>query len=150
MNEERDAIQKKSYTSFGKLILAEEKSNPIYSIGTADRFAVTGDIIEIPKDTIKYQVWINAMQQAEKNYMDLASMGAKPDELSLVLPQSTAAEFVITANIRAWNNIFNLRAVGHSRPCVRQIMQPTLEMFRREIPIVFDDVYNKMIKEKQR
>ena len=51
MNEERDAIQKKSYTSFGKLILAEEKSNPIYSIGTADRFAVTGDIIEIPKDT---------------------------------------------------------------------------------------------------
>lgn len=108
------------------------------------------DPIEIPKDTIKYQVWINAMQQAEKNYMDLASMGAKPDELSLVLPQSTAAEFVITANIRAWNNIFNLRAVGHSRPCVRQIMQPTLELFYREIPIVFDDVYNKMIKEKQR
>ena len=108
------------------------------------------DPIEIPKDTIKYQVWLNAMQQAEKNYMDLASMGAKPDELSLVLPQSTAAEFVITANIRAWNNIFNLRAVGHSRPCVREIMIPTLEMFHREIPIVFDDVYNKMIQEKQR
>ena len=108
------------------------------------------DPIEIPKDTIKYQVWSNAMQQAEKNYMDLASMGAKPDELSLVLPQSTAAEFVITANIRAWNNIFNLRAVGHSRPCVREIMIPTLEMFHREIPIVFDDVYNKMVAEKQK
>ena len=108
------------------------------------------DPIEIPKDTIKYQVWLNAMQQAEKNYMDLASMGAKPDELSLVLPQSTAAEFVITANIRAWNNIFNLRAVGHSRPCVREIMIPTLEMFRKEIPIVFDDVYSKMLEEKQK
>lgn len=108
------------------------------------------DPIEIPKDTIKYQVWINAMQQAEKNYMDLASMGARPDELSLILPQSTAAEFVITANIRAWNNIFNLRAVGHSRPCVKEIMQRTLDMFHREIPIVFDDVYNKMTKEKQR
>lgn len=108
------------------------------------------DPIEIPKDTIKYQVWINAMQQAEKNYMDLASMGAMPDELSLILPQSTAAEFVITANIRAWNNIFNLRAVGHSRPCVKQLMQSTLELFHKEVPIVFDDVYNKMIKEKQR
>lgn len=104
--------------------------------------------IEIDKSSLKYQVWLNAMQQAEKNYMDLASMGAKPDELSLILPQSTAAEFCITANCRAWNNIFNLRAVGHSRECVKQIIQPTLELFRREIPIIFDDVYNKMIQEK--
>ena len=108
------------------------------------------DPIEIPKDTIKYQVWLNAMQQAEKNYMDLASMGAKPDELSLVLPQSTAASFVITANLREWAHIFGLRAVGHSRPCVKQIMIPTLEMFHKEIPIVFDDVYSKMVAENQK
>ena len=108
------------------------------------------DPIEIDKSSLKYQVWLNAMQQAEKNYMDLASMGAKPDELSLVLPQSTAASFVITANLREWAHIFGLRAVGHSRPCVREIMIPTLEMFRKNIPIVFDDVYNKMIAEKQR
>lgn len=108
------------------------------------------DPIEIPKDTIKYQVWLNAMQQAEKNYMDLASMGAKPDELSLVLPQSTAAEFVITANLREWAHIFGLRAVGHSRPCVREIMIPSLEIFHKEIPIVFDDVYSKMVAENQK
>lgn len=108
------------------------------------------DPIEIPKDSLKYQVWLNSMEQAEKNYMALASMGAKPDELSLVLPQSTAAEFVITANLREWNHIFGLRAVGHSRPCVQQIMQPTLELFHKEIPIVFDDVYNKMVAEKQK
>jgi thymidylate synthase (FAD) len=108
------------------------------------------DPIEIPKDSLKYQVWLNSMEQAEQNYMTLANMGAKPDELSLVLPQSTAAEFVITANLREWNTIFGLRAVGHSRPCVKQIMQPTLEMFHKEIPIVFDDVYNKMVAEKQK
>lgn len=108
------------------------------------------DPVEIPKDSLKYQVWLNAMEQAEKNYMTLSSMGAKPDELSLVLPHSTAAEFVITANLREWAHIFGLRAVGHSRPCVKQIMQPTLEMFHKEIPIVFDDVYNKMMAEKQK
>lgn len=108
------------------------------------------DPIEIDKSSLKYQVWLNAMQQAEKNYMDLASMGAKPDELSLVLPQSTAAEFVITTNLRHWEHIFNLRAVGHSRPCVKQVMIPTLELFHKEIPIVFDDVYNKMVAEKQK
>ena len=104
--------------------------------------------VEIPQDSLKYQVWLNAMEQAEKNYMDMASMGATADELSLMLPQSTAAEVNITTNLRHWEHIFNLRAVGHSRECVKQIIQPTLELFRREIPIIFDDVYNKMIQEK--
>ena len=106
--------------------------------------------VEIPQDSLKYQVWLNAMEQAEKNYMDMASMGATADELSLMLPQSTAAEVNITTNLRHWEHIFNLRAVGHSRPCVREIMIPTLEMFRKEIPIVFDDVYSKMVSEKQK
>lgn len=29
--EEKELIQRKSYTSFGKLIMADEKTNPIYS-----------------------------------------------------------------------------------------------------------------------
>lgn len=106
--------------------------------------------VEIPKDTLKYQVWLNAMQKVEDHYMTLASMGAKPDELSLLLPQSTAAEFNITANLREWEHIFNLRAVGHSRPCVKQIMQPTLELFHSKIPVVFDAVYKKMQLERPR
>lgn len=104
--------------------------------------------VEIPKDSLKYKIWLNAMEQAEKNYMDMASMGATADELSLILPQSTAAEVNITTNLRHWNHIFGLRAIGHSRPCVKQIMQPTLEMFHKEIPILFDDVYNKMMEIK--
>lgn len=106
--------------------------------------------VEIPKDSLKYQVWLKAMEQAEKNYMDMANMGATADELSLMLPQSTAAEVNLTTNLRHWEHIFNLRAVGHSRPCVKQIMQPTLTMFHKQIPIVFDDVYNKMVEEKQK
>jgi thymidylate synthase (FAD) len=106
---------------------------------------------EIPKDSLKYQVWLNGCQQAEKNYMDMVSLGAKPDEASLLLPQSTAAEFNVTANLREWRHILNLRAcneTGHARPCVNEIMQPTLELFHREIPVVFDDLYNKMLEKK--
>lgn len=106
------------------------------------------DPIEIPHDSIKYQVWLNGMEQAEKHYMNMADIGASADELSLLLPQSTAAEFCITANLREWNHIFSLRAVGHCRPCVKQIMQPTLELFHKEIPIVFDHMYEEMMKEK--
>lgn len=108
------------------------------------------DPIEIPKDTLKYQVWLNSMKQAEDYYMNMADLGAKPDELSLILPQSTASEMNMTANLREWYHIFELRALGHSRPCVKQIMQPTLELFHEKIPVIFDPLYEKLQKEKQR
>lgn len=108
--------------------------------------------IEIPTDTIQYQVWLNGCQQAEQNYMDMMSMGATPDQASLLLPQSTAAEFIVTANIREWRHILSLRAVGTTgkpRPCVQQIMEPTLRLFHKKIPVLFDDLYEQMMQ-KQR
>lgn len=108
------------------------------------------DPIEIPKDTIKYQVWLNAMKQAEDYYMNMADLGAKPDELSLILPQSTASEMNMTANLREWYHIFELRALGHSRPCVKQIMQPTLELFHEKIPVIFDNLYKRLQEEKEK
>lgn len=45
-------MKKKSYTSFGKLILAKEKSKPIYSFSKAERFASAGGVNSaIPKYT---------------------------------------------------------------------------------------------------
>lgn len=107
------------------------------------------DPVEIPKDSLKYQVWLNGCQQAEKNYMDMISLGAKPDEASLLLPQSTAAEFNVTANLREWRHILNLRAcnaTGHARPCVNEIMCETLKLFNEKVPVVFEDLYKKMIE----
>ena len=42
---------KKSFTSFGKLILSDEKNMPIYSIGNARKFANSGDSATLPKET---------------------------------------------------------------------------------------------------
>jgi hypothetical protein len=40
--EEKETLQQKSQTSFGRLILAEEKSSPVFSFGGANRFAEFG------------------------------------------------------------------------------------------------------------
>lgn len=101
----------------------------------------------------KYMIWLTAMGFAEKMYIEMAKLGAKPDQLSLILPQSTAAEFNITANLREWKHIFDLRALdktGHARPCIKEIMQPTLELFHDKIPVVFDDQYEELSKLKQK
>lgn len=39
--EETELTKKKSYTSFGKLILADEKTSPVFSFGGANRFIVS-------------------------------------------------------------------------------------------------------------
>lgn len=112
------------------------------------------DPVEIPnKSSAEYFDWMKAMQSAEDYYLSLASKGATPDVLSLVLPHSTAAEFNITGNLRAWRNIFELRALeatGHVRPCIFEIMSPTLELFHDKIPVVFDDQYARLQELKQK
>lgn len=99
--------------------------------------------IEIMPDTIMYQIWINNCEQAEKNYFAMRSFGATPDQASLLLPQCVASEITMSANLREWRHILNLRALGTTgkpRPCVRQIMIPTLKLFASKIPVVFDDL----------
>ena len=110
------------------------------------------DPIEIPdKNSKLYNLWKQAMQNAENSYMKMSKEGANPDQLSLDLPQSTASEFNITANLRAWRNLFDLRVLdktGHARDCIHEILDPTLELFHEKIPVVFDDQYELLQKNR--
>lgn len=99
------------------------------------------DPIEIQKNTKEWYAWTSAMMMAEIYYMQMAKYGATPDQMSLVLPQSTAAEFVITANLREWIHILAQRSstaqTGHARPCVKQIMDNTQNLFAHHLPVIF-------------
>lgn len=59
--EETELVKKKSQTSFGKLILAKEKTSPIFSFGGANRFNSSSNIVKkqtpgpIYKVTDKYK-----------------------------------------------------------------------------------------------
>lgn len=112
---------------------------------------------EFKKDTLEYAKWVECMQMIEKAYMELAKMGAKPDQLSLLLPQSTKAEANIICDIPEWRHIFNLRTsiakTGHARPSIISLMDKTLELFHEKIPVIFDDQYallQQKLKENQR
>ena len=70
--------------------------------------------------------------------------GTTPDELRMLLPHSTAAEVTMTANIREWKHIFELRANNHTHPAVQQVMIPLLLLFKQEMPEIFNDIsYNE-------
>ena len=104
--------------------------------------------VEIEPNTQEYQLWLNTMELIEKNYLVMAKLGAKPDQLSLILPQSLKAEANVICNIPEWRHILSLRstigATGHVRPSIAEIMDKTLELFHEKIPVVFDDLYEQL------
>ena len=128
-----------------------------YSKGKFDGQLTFIEPVEFKKGTPEYAKWLETMKMLEKAYMELAKMGAKPDQLSLLLPQSTKAEANVIADIPEWRHIFNLRTsiakTGHARPSIEVLMDKTLELFHEKIPVIFDDQYallQQKLKENQR
>lgn len=85
-------------------------------------------------------LWAEACLNAEKAYFDLLDAGATPQEARTVLPNSTAADIVVSADLREWRHILRLRTAKDAHPQIREVMCPLLEELKSRIPVVFDDL----------
>ena len=75
----------------------------------------------------KYAMWQTACEDAEQTYCDLLKAGATPQQARDVLPTSTKAEIIMTANICEWIHILELRALGVTgkpHPQMEEVMIP--------------------------
>lgn len=91
-----------------------------------------------------FNEWYSACTEIEQRYLKMAELGATPDQMRMILPHSTAAEVVMTANIREWRHILSLRASKMTHPSVQQLMIPLLLYFKRYMPELFEDInYNE-------
>ena len=97
-----------------------------------------------------YDSWKECLENIEKYYMAMSEAGAKPDQLRMILPHSTAAEYTMTCNIREWRHILSLRCAKMTHPAIRQILIPLLLNFKEDMPELFDEIgYDEdMPKEK--
>ena len=91
-----------------------------------------------------YAFWMNEMQNIEHTYQEMSRRGCTPDQMRMILPHSTAALVTMTANIREWKHILELRCTKHAHPAVQQVMIPLLLHFKETMPEIFDSIeYNK-------
>ena len=92
-------------------------------------------------DCLKTQYWERCMKFIESDYMDMTNIvGAKPDELRMLLPHSTAAEVTMTANIREWRHILGLRCSKAAHPAIRQLLIPLLLKFKEDMSELFSAI----------
>ena len=92
------------------------------------------------EDKEVYATWKNAMEEMEKSYMKMKELGATTDMCREILPHSTAAEYTMTANIREWKHILELRTTNHVHPAIRQVLIPLLLLFKEQMPEIFGDI----------
>lgn len=89
---------------------------------------------------VAYDLWEDACQYAEEMYLTLVWDGTPPEIARSILPQSLKTEIVVTANLREWINIFNLRvlgAAGKPHPDMVRLLKPLYDDCKEWLPEVF-------------
>ena len=61
------------------------------------------------------------LKEAEANYMELITLGFKPQEARAVLPNALKTEIVVTAFIDDWKHFFELRCSNAAHPDIRKL-----------------------------
>ena len=123
----------------------EEALQPV----TFPLYRERGKVENVPLMANAFDVWFLSAVYANWAYMTLTRVfGRQPQEARSVLPQCTAAEIYVTANLREWRHIFKLRALGTTgapHPDMRRVMLPTLKAMHKEFPVIFDDIYEECL-----
>lgn len=88
--------------------------------------------------------WIESLAKAEMEYLHMLEHGETPQIARSVLPNSLKTEIVMTANYREWRHFFKLRCAPTAHPQMRELAIPLLREFHGRIPILFDDLFDKL------
>lgn len=77
-------------------------------------------------------IWEKAMKDSEKAYFKILELSNSPQLARSVLPNSLKTELVISANIKEWNLIFDLRTAPSAHPDVQVLMKMVKDYFIME------------------
>lgn len=61
------------------------------------------------------------LEESEANYMELITLGFKPQEARAVLPNALKTEIVVTGFIDDWKHFFKLRCDNAAHPDIRKL-----------------------------
>lgn len=99
----------------------------------------------IEKGSEMYAEWLKAMELIETSYMKMAELGAKGDQLRMLLPHSSKADMIMSANVAEWKHIFALRCHSAAHPSVRVVMKEALANLYKLYPHFFAGQYQEFI-----
>ena len=89
--------------------------------------------------------WVDSLRGIEINYFTLLECcNWTPEQARSILPNSLKTEIVMTMNLREWRHFLKLRCSKRAHIQMRQIANMILKEFKEKIPVIFDDIGEKL------
>lgn len=133
------SIESQRYVNYGKVGL---KIIPPQRIDRKVLAYMAKDQPFEPSSNFDVYTWFNHINAVELNYQDLLDQGWKPEEARSILPNCVATEIVMTANIREWRHILELRTAPSAYKEMQVIANQIKEELIKISPICFRDSKN--------
>lgn len=92
-------------------------------------YCIFGNIDEIDRDNIVFDMFLNQLELAEEAYMCLLEDGCIPQEARTVLPNATKTELIMTGFASDWAHFFELRDDSKAHPDAQKLAKPLHEEF---------------------
>lgn len=87
---------------------------------------------------LAYIEWYSSCLEAETHYKNLLEAGTKPEIARSVLPTCLKTSMVITANIREWMHIFNMRITPQAHPDCVWLVSLIAREFIKKVPFMLE------------
>ena len=130
------SIESQRYVNYGKVGL---KIIPPQRIDRKVLAYMAKDQPFEPSSNFDVYTWFNHINAVELNYQDLLDQGWKPEEARSILPNCVATEIVMTANVREWRHILNLRTAPSAYKEMQVIANQIKEELIKISPTCFND-----------
>ncbi len=93
----------------------------------------------IRKNSEASKLFNETMEILKESYQRLQDMGIKNEDARFVLPNAIKSEIVISADLREWRHILELRCEPGAQWEIREICLEVLKILKKEAPAVFED-----------
>lgn len=80
------------------------------------------------------------MDEAKRVYLELQRLGIKNENARFVLPNAVETQIVVTANLREWRHIIELRGAPQAQWEIRKVAIEILRILKEHAPIIFEDM----------
>jgi len=87
-----------------------------------------------------HSAFVDFMEKTRKAYQELQKLGIKKEDARFVLPNATESQIVVTANLREWRHIIELRSEPGAQWEIREAAIEILKILKKHAPTIFEDL----------
>lgn len=94
----------------------------------------------IKKNSKAHDLFTEFIEDARRIYSELQRSGIKNEDARFVLPNAVESQIVVTANLREWHHIIELRGSPDAQWEIRNVAIEILKILKKHASTVFEDL----------